>query len=374
MKTAKGYVYQERKGIWYARFTYTDNSGRRRNVKRRAINKTNGEEILKELIREFDKGGGAQLEAARKDFNALCDFYEKHYAIEPSYVNGRKVAGLRSVASVRGYLKVFREHFGRHKLNSINYEHLRAYRNRRLGTNTHQSAQRSIATVNREMAYLRRLLNIAERNSWIAKNPFKKGDSLIHASDEVKRERILTRDEENRLLEGCVGRRSHLRALIIAAIDTGCRQGELFKLHWDDVDFDAGLLLLRAFNTKTMRERHVSITARLRTELETLKATAESDSSLVFGITSEVRGSFRNVCKEAGLEGVRFHDLRHTHATRLDELGFSLAKIGGQLGHTVLQTTLRYVNRDKSAIQQVGHALDAFNMQRSERAEMGVTT
>ena len=66
---------------------------------------------------------------------------------------------------------------------------------------------------------------------------------------------------------------------------------------------------------------------------------------------------------DAGLEGLRFHDLRHTHATRLDDLGFSLAKISGQLGHHVVQTTLRYVNRDKTAVQQVAEALDALNAQ-----------
>jgi integrase len=81
---------------------------------------------------------------------------------------------------------------------------------------------------------------------------------------------------------------------------------------------------------------------------------------LVFGL-SDVRQSFKRACQEAGLDGLRFHDLRHTHASRLDDLGFSLAKIGAQLGHTVLQTTLRYVNRDQAAVKQVATALDTFN-------------
>lgn len=370
MKTRKGYVYQTKSGAWYARFTYTDNGGKRRNVNRRAKNKTHGEEILKELIREFDKGGGGQLEAAKIDFNDLCDFYEKHYVSEAKYVNNRKVSGLRSVASVRGYIKVFREHFGRKKLSTITYEHLRTYRNERLGTSTHQSKQRSLATVNREMAYLRRLLNIAERNGWIDKNPFKKGDALIHASDEVKRERFLTRAEEQRLLAECVKYRAHLRPLVIAAIDTGCRLGELLKLKWTEVDFNSGIITIQAFNTKTMRERQVSITTRLREELQTLFVAAKNDSDLVFGIKTEVRTGFKNACLAAGLQGVRFHDLRHTHASRLDDLGFSLAKIGSQLGHTVVQTTLRYVNRDKTAIHQVANALDTYNSQAPTPVEM----
>ncbi len=151
MKSRKGYVYQEKKGIWYARFTYTDNSGTRRNVKRRAENKTRGEKVLKKLIQDFDTGGIAQLDADKITFNELCDFYEKHYVSEAKYVNNRKVSGLRSAATVRGYLKVFREYFGRQKLKAITCEHLRTYRNERLGTSTHQSKQRSLSTVNRAL-------------------------------------------------------------------------------------------------------------------------------------------------------------------------------------------------------------------------------
>jgi integrase len=66
---------------------------------------------------------------------------------------------------------------------------------------------------------------------------------------------------------------------------------------------------------------------------------------------------------------VRFHDLRHTHATRLDDLGFSLAKIANQLGHTQFQTTLRYVNRDKTAVKQVASALDLFNAEQPTQQE-----
>ncbi len=371
MKSRKGYVYQEKKGIWYARFTFTDNSGKRRNVKRRAENKTNGEQILKKLIQDFDNGGIARIDAEKVTFNELCDFYEKRYVTEAKYVNNRKVSGLRSVASVRGYLKVFRQHFGREKLKAITYEHLRTYRSERLSTSTHQSKQRSLSTVNREMSYLRRILNIAERNDWITKNPFKKGDVLIHASDEVKRERFLTQEEEQRLLDACTGyHRIHLRPIIIAAVDTGCRLGELLKLQWSEVDFDSGIITIQAFNTKTMRERQVSITNRLYKELELLHSKAKNNYNLVFGIKTEVRVGFRNACIDAKLEGVRFHDLRHTHASRLDDLGFSLAKIGGQLGHTVIQTTLRYVNRDKTAIHQVASALDAFNVQTPVQLEI----
>jgi integrase len=197
------------------------------------------------------------------------------------------------------------------------------------------------------------------------------GESLISPADEKKRERILTREEEQKLLDACDQPKcKHLRIIIICALDTGMRQGEILKLKWSDVDFDNGLIIVRAFNTKTMKERTVSITTRLKFELERLWGTSDKDlEDLVFGISDNVKNSFTRVRDKAKLGDLRFHDLRHTHATRLDDLGFSMAKIAGQLGHTQLQTTLRYVNRDKSGIKQVAAALDSFNAEQQPAQE-----
>jgi integrase len=225
------------------------------------------------------------------------------------------------------------------------------------------------------LAYLRRLLNIAERNSWIPKNPFKLGDSLIHSVDEVKRERILNVEECQRLIDACNGRRSHLKGIIIFALDTGCRLGEILKLCWKDVDLHSGIITIQAFNTKTMRERKVATTQRLQTELENiLESFPQTENDLVFSV-SEVRKSFKSACKIAELSDLRFHDLRHVHASFLDSLGFSIASIGKQLGHSSdSRITLRYINRNKEATRKVADALDAFhdcaNTENELRSEM----
>ena len=277
-------------------------------------------------------------------------------------MNGRKIAGLRSFVNVKGYIKVFREHFGSSKLKSLTYDDLRAYRLNRLSTSTHQSKQRSIATVNRELAYLRRLMTIAERNNWIDKNIFKRGDALIHSADEVKRDRILTIQECQKLIDACTERRAHLKPIVIAVLDTGCRLGELLKLQWKDVDLQSGVITIQAFNTKTMRERTVAITQRLKIELENLlSAFPQSENDLVFGF-KEIRKGFKSACKIAGFPNLRFHDLRHVHATNLDSLGFSIAAIGKQLGHTSdSKITLRYINRHVEATKKVANALDGFH-------------
>ncbi len=130
--------------------------------------------------------------------------------------------------------------------------------------------QRSIGTVHKELELLRRMFNVAVSNGWLMKNPFEMGDSLINPSDEKQRERILTKEEEEKLLAACFGPRAHLRSIIVCALDTGMRRGEIFKLKWSDIDFENGIINIKAFNTKTLRERQVAMTSRLSQELYTL--------------------------------------------------------------------------------------------------------
>lgn len=298
-----------KKKNWYARITFADETGKRKDIKRKVENKTDGNKVLKTLVATYDNSGIKGINAENVTFSDLADYYEEIYCKPAHYVNDRKVAGLRSFIEVKGYLKVFREYFGKLKLKLLTYENLYKFRLHRLSTPTHQSSQRSIATVNRELAYLRRLLNIAERNDWIGKSPFRCGDTLIHQADEVKRDRVLTVQECQRLIDACIDRRAHLKPIVIAALDTGCRLGELLKLQWKDVDINSGIITIQAFNTKTMKERKVSITQRLEIELKSLlSAFPQSENDLVFGV-SEIRVGFKSACKSAELSNLRFHDL-----------------------------------------------------------------
>ena len=352
----------ERKGKMYARVQFTDEQGRKRDVWRRAENRKEARGIAKQLLREVDDHGETTLDSHAKTFADLADHFEHHYLKPAEYVDGRKIAGYRSLVNFKCYMRTLRAYFGKKRLRAITYSDIRTFKSVRLQTPTRGEGTRSLASVHRELALLRKVLNIALREEWIFRNPFNAGETLISLADETRRERILTREEEGKLLEACTDSRAHLRPLLIFLLDTGCRQGEALTLRWKDVDLESRIITLQAFNTKTARERQVAVTVRLHAELLQLFQSSDKDpAGLVFGIVSNVRNSFRTVCTLAGVEGLRRHDLRHTHASRLDDLGFSLAKIGGQLGHTKVQTTLRYVNRDKNAIQRVASALDDYN-------------
>ena len=149
------------------------------------------------------------------------------------------------------------------------------------------------------------------------------------------------------------------------------RRGEIFSLRWRDVDFEHGLINIQAFNTKTMNERQVSLTARLSRELETLWEQSSKDSrQRVFGILNNVKRSFTAARKAAGLPDVRFHDLRHTHATRLVGKHIPLSEVGRVLGHSQPNTTYRYVNANVETARRASAALDAFNAENEPAQEV----
>ena len=357
-RSAKGKV------TWWARITYTDPvTGKRHDRQRRAESKSHAKDLVQDLIAEVDKTGGRSLAKEHMTFLDLATYFEKEYLKPAEYVDGRKVAGVRSIVPAKANVKALKDHFGMRLLRGITHSDIREFRMIRLVTKTKAKKQRSIAAVNRELEKMRRLLNIAEREGWILRNPMRSGDPLISMADERKRERIVTREEELRLLAACENRyRKHLRPILICALDTGMRRGEILGLKWSDVDFEERVLTIRAFNTKTMQERQVSLTTRLMIELERIwEESPKNRDFLVFGFTDNVKKSWTSVRTKAGLPDVRFHDLRHTAATRLVAAHLPLPEVGRVLGHTQANTTYRYVNANIETTRRAAALLDAFN-------------
>jgi integrase len=368
---AKG---KKQKKIWYARIQFFDDFGKRKQRHRKPDynSESSARAKAREMLAELDENPKS-FDAPEMTFDDLADFYKETYLVDPEYRDGRKVAGLRSKYDCENRLKPLREFFGKKRLRTITHGDLQRYRTLRLktpiivGRNTKgtdkkgkpQERPRSVATVHRELSIMRRVLNVAVANSWIIRNPFQQGEPLIKPGEESPRERIISREEELRLLEACHSEREYLKAILICALDTGMRRGEIFSLTWSDIDFDSGLITIRAFNTKTMRERQIGMTERLTAELQ--KLSKNQDGDLVFGIKTHAQHSFQKAKKEAGLPDVRFHDLRHTHATRLVGAQMPLAEVGRVLGHTQPSTTFRYVNINADTARRAADLLNTFN-------------
>ncbi len=216
------------------------------------------------------------------------------------------------------------------------------YKQQRLNTTTLHKRKCSPATVNRELQVLSKVFSMAYDNGLVETNPMRRVHKLREAPG---RERYLTDEEEKSLLAILVGRRAHLRPIVVVALQTGMRQGEILGLKWEDVDFEQRTIYVA--HTKTGRPRKLPMSEPLEEELRSLKQDASSEEH-VFSYArtglklTTFRHAWEGACQAAKISGLRFHDLRHTFATRLRGKGVHEMDIMTLLGHTTLQMTSRY--------------------------------
>ena len=168
---------------------------------------------------------------------------------------------------------------------------------------------------------------VSRDDAWRRVEPFR--------NVEAARVRYLTDDEIRRLVNGC---REPFRSLVMAALLTGARYGELAAL--EPVDLDAGASTLQIRTSKSGKSRHVVLTDEAMTFFA--RATAgKSAGERIFTRSngkswgpSQQRRPLLQACSVASIDPpINFHAMRHTHASRLAMQGVPLAVIGAQLGH-----------------------------------------
>lgn len=359
-------------GRWYVRVRYQGEDGKRHAAWRECeADPEAAKEARLALQQELRDRGSHSGGHANMTFAELATYYEHTYLQPAKFISGRLVSGRRSVVPVKCSLNVLTGFFGNKPIRAITHGSLETLKRVRLNTpivftrrdpktggTIITKRQRSIASVQKELKLARRMFNVAVQEDWLRKNPFAKGDSLISTADESQRQRILSREEEKILLELCIAkRRAHLRPLIICAVDTGMRWGEMNKLRAGDLDFATRVITIEASHTKTLQRRRVKMTTRVAAELQAL-AKGKRPTQPIFTIDS-VKTSWTALRKQAGLEDLRWHDLRHTNATRIEKSKrVSIGQLGRHLGHADLRSTERYINQDEEAVVEIAAALE----------------
>ena len=217
-------------------------------------------------------------------------------------------------------------------------------------------------TVNRGLQILKKMFNIAIGEGFTTENPIRK--VKMFSERENLKERILTEDEEPRLIEACP---DYLRAVVLTALHTGMRRGEILGLEWPQVDLEKRMI--KVMRTKTDRTRWVEINATLLGVLRRQRI-AYPASEIVFPSPTTgkamvgTRKAFVRACKTAGITGLRFHDLRHTFASRLVELGVDIITVKELLGHSTVILTQRYTHsrseQRRRAVEQLDGQSSAF--------------
>lgn len=214
---------------------------------------------------------------------------------------------------------------------------------------------RANSTINRHIEMLSKMFNLCIENKLINKNPCSAVKSLREDNHII---RFLTKEEEIRLFNSIDDTNRHIEPILICALQTGMRKGEIFNLLKSCVDLQAGFIEL--LKTKTGKARKIPISDKLKAVLITALSDENNKSEYVFvnPVTgtkyNDIKRSFHVLLKKAKIENFRFHDLRHTVATRLAGSNIDLTVVQEILGHSSIQTTMRYAHpvpeRKKQAI------------------------
>lgn len=194
------------------------------------------------------------------------------------------------------------------------------------------------ATVVRYLAALSHALTVAVKEwGWLDDNPMRK---VSKPREPRGRVRFLSPDERARLLKACETGPEWMMPLVLLALSTGARQGELFKLRWPDVDLERKRLILR--DTKNGDTRAVPLVGRAWAALKARSRVRAIDDDRVFPTVASFSHRWAEVLQRAKIASFRFHDCRHSAASELAMGGATLFEIGQVLGHRSPSMTARY--------------------------------
>jgi integrase len=292
------------------------------------------------------------VEARRHTLADLIRRYREEYL---------PTAGLRSTRDRNEYLTFWDMELGALTLAEITPARIVASRNKLLGTTTRLKSKMRPASVNRYCAALRHCLNIGVREfELLDDNPMRKLGQLAEPRGRV---RFLSTAERDALLAECKARSEALHVIVVLALATGARRGEILNLRWGDVDLQRGVL---TFNeTKNGERRSVPLVGFAAERLRDFKRIRHIHTDLVFpgtrGNPLAIGKMFADAVDQAGIEDFHFHDLRHSAASALAMNGATLAEIAEVLGHKTLQMVKRYAHltegHTRAVVARMGQAV-----------------
>ncbi len=196
------------------------------------------------------------------------------------------------------------------------------------------------------------MLNTAVKWQLLDSNPTR--DGKLFKLDDPQVERVLSYGEEDKLLAACEDAElkylaPHLKPIIMVAVYTGLRRGEILRLRWADIDFDNPMLTVRKSKTRAGKGRQISLNSMLRDVLLTLQKEASGEwvfpsPKIPHEHIGHVQNSFRRAVKISGIPHITFHQLRHTFCTRLGDAGVPFPVIQELAGHASILMTRRYLH------------------------------
>lgn len=314
----------------------------------------------------------------------LGDFLKDYYA--PWVLENRRAG--------RWILGVLRHAFG--FLMESDIEKIGTLQLEQWRTRYRREHNQKAATLNRKTGALKAALNWGVKHKLLEVNPISALEPLKE-DDSEKKVRYLSDDERARLLAALDAREARLREerarynqwlaergkpllpdlqgvpfadyfkpMVLLALNTGIRRNALLSLVWGDVDLHNRFLLLRAASAKSGKTSYVNLNKTALEVLEVWRNQAKNTAPTALVFPSPKNGQKMDNCnsawerllKEAGIEGFRWHDMRHDFASRLVMAGVDLNTVRELLGHADLKMTLRYAHLAPEAKQRAVEKLD----------------
>jgi integrase len=319
------------------------------------VSKTVAKEVL--ARKKAEAAEGRYSAPARKQSPLLKDFVEEY--LEYYRANRRPRSAKRHETSWHAVQPVL----GTKRLDELSPLDLERYRRQR------KQANRSEITINRELAFLRNLYNVAIAWGKAAENPVRK---VRFAREHNERPRFLSPEEETRLLDYCD---VQLKPLVVTALHTGFRKSELLSLTWDDVDCASRSITVQAAYAKNGESRSVPMNDVLTATLEGVRITSMATGAVFRNRNGmpyrSFRSAFERAVRKAAIRDFTFHDLRHTFASRLVMAGVDLPTVKELMGHKNISMTLRYTHLSRDHKQRAVRTLEQFGTKSQQFSQQG---
>jgi integrase len=286
-----------------------------------------------------------KMEAKKHTFENLVDRYIANVlAQRPRTLKDRKI-----------HLEVWRKRLGKYLLADINSFQISDIKTELLNQFVSKENKRSPATVNRYLATLSCVFTYAIRElGWLQSNPL----GRIKKDKESRgRIRFLSDVERLALLKACKAERPELYIIVVLALSTGMRLGELINLTWHDIDFQRGIITIQT--SKNGERRIVPLQSHALDVLKEHSKVIRLDSTLLFPRPTvplqpiDIRPSWENALKNSNIQDFRFHDLRHSCASYLAMNGATPSELAEILGHKTLSMVKRYAHLSESHTKSV---------------------
>ena len=357
-------VYQKYKdnegnptGPWFVKYPYRKNRATGKikyKIEKVGISKKLAHRVYNKKYEEYKKREHLDWEEEKPmTFSQLVDWY-----LELPDVQARTY-----FRDIKRYCEKWKKYFGDLLVEDIKPSMVEKYRQERLQQMAYHGKYKgkqkvAPASVNREVSTLKRIFNLAIREDLANKNPCWKVEKLPENNE---RKRILSLEELDRLLAELP---QHAKDIILADYFTGMRAGEVFDLTWDKVDLNEGYIELEAEDTKTDEPRRIYYIEEVRDIFTRLNKVRHLDHNHVFTYKGQpiksIKTCFKNACRRAGIENLRFHDLRHSINTMMRKAGVPKSIIMKMTGHKTSAMFDRYNTIDEDDARDALKKLNEF--------------